>query len=134
MMLEFFLFQHTLNRSFNSCINLYWYWIRDCSWNMKDWASNWPPLSLPSREKNTLQKHNLIRVKKQYVACESMFVQRKPHCKYSINIAYLESKWRKFKNQIDSCFFFRKEKWEKKVIERIKQTCKRLEIFEAKRE
>ena len=48
MMSEFFHFQHTLNRLFNSCIKSYWYYISS-SWNMK-WVSNWSlQKKLPSK-------------------------------------------------------------------------------------
>lgn len=48
-----------LNRLFNSCIKLYWYWINTSS-NMKGWLSNWPPL--PPQKKTMFKKLSLIRV------------------------------------------------------------------------
>ena len=49
MMSAFFHFQHTLNRLFNNCIRLYWYYISS-PWNMKGEGSNWPPLPFPRRK------------------------------------------------------------------------------------
>ena len=59
IMSPFFHFQHTLNRLFNICMELYWYYISS-SWNINETVGERggdPP------EKTTLRKPSLIRVK-----------------------------------------------------------------------
>ena len=56
---HFFHFQHTLNRFFNNCIKLCWYYISS-SWNMKEGGGK-IEIDLPA-EKTTLKKPSLIRV------------------------------------------------------------------------